>query len=113
MKNLNLLRLVILLIMSLKCVNSFSQNVNSNNNNQIGFIQLQTELQGKFQIQMIGTRAQPAISQELLLEIKNRQNQTETVYFDYKPTIRIMILSKNEVTNGLIISPEEEIIYIN
>lgn len=113
MKNLNSMRLIILLIMSVNSMNSFSQNVNSNGNDPTGFVQLQTELQGKFQIQMIGTRAQPAISQELLNEIKNLQHQTEKVFFDYKPAIRIMILSKDEVSNGIIIPQEEAIIYIN
>lgn len=113
MKNLNRVRLVILLIMSISCLNSFSQNVISTSNDQTDFVQLQAELQGKFQIQMIGTRAQPAISEELLEEIKSRQSQSEKVFFDYKANIRIMILSKEEVSNGIIISTEESILYLN
>lgn len=113
MKKPNYLRLVILLVISIISVNVYSQNTNSNNQANTDFIQLQEDLHGKFQIQMIGTRAQPAISQELLVEIKNRQSQSEKVFFDYKPNIRIMILSKEEVSNGNVISIEESIIYVN
>lgn len=110
---MNRKKLLILVCILLNGFVSFSQSDASFASSQTEFYQLQSELNGKFQTQMIGTRAKPVIPQDLLVEIKNRQKQSERVYFDYKPNIRIMILSKDEVSNGISISEEESIIYIN
>lgn len=92
---------------------AYSQNSDFTDSNQMEFYQLQEEFQGKFQIQMVGTRAKPAIPQNLLQEIRDRQKQSERVYFDFTSKVRIMILSKDEVGNGFLIPEEESIIYIN
>lgn len=88
-----------------------AQNVEQNS--EISFSQLESELQGKYQIQLIGVRTKPEIPQDLLLEIKNRQQQSERVYYDYRPHYRVLILSKDEVMNGTLIPQEEKIAYFN
>lgn len=90
---------------------SFSQNVE--NPPSQSFYVLAEELHGKYQIQMLGVRTKPMIPQELLIEIKERQQQSERVFFQYKETIRIMILSKDEILNGQVISDDDHIIYFN
>lgn len=90
---------------------SFSQN--SVNASTMTISELVENSHGKYQIQMLGIRTKPAIEQELLIEILDKQLDSERVYFQYKENIRIMILSKDEILNGQIISDEEFIVYLN
>lgn len=128
MKKLNSMKLTTLLVISAINLFAYSQNTgaNSNNftpiqptpnsssyNNTDSIVELVNSLQGNYQIQMLGIRSNPAIEQSLLMEIKNKQKTSERVYFQYKENIRIMILSKEEILNGTIISDEEFIIYLN
>lgn len=128
MKKLNSMKLATLLVISTINLFAYSQNTgaNSNNvtsiqptpnsssyNNTDSFVELVNSLQGNYQIQMLGIRTKPAIEQSLLMEIKEKQLASERVYFQYKENIRIMILSKEEILNGTIISDEEFIIYLN
>ncbi len=90
---------------------SISQN--SGETSPQSFNSLTQELSGKYQIQMIGIRNYPVIPQELLMEIKEKQKQSERVYFFYKENIKIMILSKDEALDGRFISNDEFILYFN
>lgn len=68
---------------------------------------------GMYQIQMIGTRAKPMISNDLLELVKANQLQSTKAYLLYRENIKIMILSKDEMETGVFVNKEEHIIYIN
>lgn len=117
MRKLKLLPLT-LTIIGLFILNSVFSQENTyeitNNKNSQNEIQLLTkELKGIYQIQMIGIRSKPTIPQDLLIEIKQKQKKSERVYFDYKKNIKIMILSKDEIMKGEMISDDNYIIYKN
>ena len=76
-------------------------------------IELSDALEGSFQFQMINHRSQPAYNTDLLEKISNKQKQNERVSFFYKGNIRILILSKNEIQNGITFSQDEKVIYVN
>ena len=75
--------------------------------------ELSTSLDGVFQIQMINNRRQPSYDTELLVKIKDDQQENERVSFFYKSNIRILILSKQEVQSGMKITDDQKIIYLN
>jgi preprotein translocase subunit SecG len=75
--------------------------------------ELNTALDGVFQFQMIGIRSNPAYDTSLLVQISNEQKQSERVTFYYKNNIRVEILSKDEVQNGVVFSPNDRVIYVN
>lgn len=75
--------------------------------------QLTSELDGVFQIQMIGIRTQPMIDTELLKRIKLEQKDNEIFSFYHTSDIRIIIKSKTDVAQGRLFTEEEIISYIN
>lgn len=75
--------------------------------------QLMDELEGTYQIQMINSRAKPAIDTDLLESIKANQKDAKEVTFMYKPNIQIVVKSKQDVQQGKTFTKEEKIIYIN
>lgn len=75
--------------------------------------QLLTELDGIYQIQLINSRAKPAISTEMLQFIKNNQQDSEQVTIQYTSIIRIVILPRDAVNNGQQFLQEEQITYIS
>lgn len=91
-------------------VDKINAQENTTTNN---FIELQQTTAGLFQIQMIGIRTQPSISNDLLELVLSNQQQSTRAHFQYKENIRLEILSKDEVLNGTKFSEEEKIIYIN
>lgn len=80
---------------------------------KIAFYNLEQELRGIYQFQMIGVRTKPYITNEILTEIKARQEQSSNVYYTINPTIRVLILSKDNVSQGTVIPDDELITYLN
>lgn len=66
---------------------------------------------GTYQIQMIDTRSLPSIPLELIKTIEEKRHDIKTIYFYYKPDIRIKILSRKEIENKKL-EKDEKIIYI-
>lgn len=77
------------------------------------YYQLEQEVMGMYQIQMISTRSKPMISTDLLELVKTNQLQSSKAYFLYRENIKIMILSKDEMATGVFVNNDEHIIYIN
>lgn len=77
------------------------------------FLNLEQELDGVYQIQMVNSRMKPMITTEMLETIKEQQSETGEVVFFYKETIRIVIKSKQDINAGLTFAENEHIIYIN
>ena len=96
---------------------SFSQEVNPSSQEVISsknaHYQLMEELVGIYQIQMINIRLTPTIDTDLLNRIKGEQKEDEQVTFVHKENIRINILSKSQVMNGVKFPENQIIIYIN
>lgn len=95
------------------CVLFLSSNSIAQTSDKQQHIELNNALDGVFQFQMIGIRSQPAYDTDLLIEISNEQKQSQRVTFYYKNNIRVEILSKDEVQNGLVFSQDEKVIYVN
>jgi hypothetical protein len=77
------------------------------------YAELENELKGAYQIQMLGVRTKPIISNDLLEQVKLQQQQTSRVFVYHREHIRIEVLSKDEMANGTLFSQEEMIIYLN
>jgi hypothetical protein len=109
--NLNRGLTIFILLLSL-CFNSkncFGQVADTTNN----YFQLEQETMGIYQIQMIGVRTKPSISNDLLELVLTNQLQSSRSIFLYRDHIRIEILSKDEFANGVKFSAEELIRYVN
>lgn len=87
----------------------FAQEVETTNK----YYQLEEETKGIYQIQMIGVRTKPSISNDLLEMVLTNQQQSSRSTFLYREHIRIEILSKDEVANGSKFSSDELITYVN
>jgi hypothetical protein len=74
-------------------------------------LSLQRELKGVFQIQMVGVRTKPAISTDLFERVRAEQLQSSQVIFMYGDNMRIVVLSKDEVTSGNLFSDDDLILY--
>ncbi len=72
-----------------------------------------TDLQGCYQLQMIGTRQKPSIDTQLLERIKLEQKLSAETTFFYTPNIRVLILSKQSIAAGEKLDPENQIVYLN
>lgn len=75
--------------------------------------QLSYELDGVYQIQMIGIRTKPMVDTDLLKKIKAEQKENELSSFYHTSNIKIVIKSKNDVAEGRLFTSEEIISYIN
>ena len=72
---------------------------------------LKIELAGTYQCIVINTRSMPAITTEMLEYIKSNRHLTEQVIYQYSPSLEILILSKNEVDQNLLIPENERTVY--
>ncbi len=77
------------------------------------YYELENELRGAYQIQMLGVRTKPSISNDLLEQVKLHQQQSSRTFLNYREHIRVEIISKDEMNNGIVFTPEELIIYLN
>lgn len=59
--------------------------------------QLSIELNGTYQVQMINTRALPTFDMELLVQVKNKRLQSDTLYIPVSEIQRIMVLPKDVI----------------
>jgi len=107
-KCLSLKKGLFLIGVMLFSLNSIAQTSDTQQYNE-----LSSALDGVFQIQMVGIRNKPSYDTSLLVEINSKQKQSQRVVFFYKNNIRIEVLSKDEVQNGLIFSQDEKVIYVN
>ena len=92
-------------------VSGYSQE-NYSEQHQIHY-QLESELEGSYQIEMIGIRSKPIIDTDLLKRIKAEQKKSESASFYFKDNIRIVIKSKDEVASGSLFTQEEKVKYIS
>ena len=77
------------------------------------FLELKSELEGTYQIQMIGTRAKPAIDSDHFLKINKLRKEDEDTYYYVSDKVRFLILSDNKISSGSLIDNESRIIYVN
>lgn len=75
------------------------------------YTEMTSVAEGTYQIQMVDTRSLPSIPLELIKTIEEKRHDTKTIYFYYKPDIRIKILSRKEIENKKL-EKDEKIIYI-
>lgn len=97
-------------LFSLLSINSFSQENQTLTKQE--YIDLRTELDGVYQIQMINSRNKPALNSMDLLKIKELQKQNERVTLDISENVRVLILSKDDIAGNVRFTEEEKIIYI-
>ncbi|MDX1653155.1 MAG: hypothetical protein R3277_11720 [Brumimicrobium sp.] len=67
------------------------------------------ELKGVYQIQLDNPRLQPMISTELLEKVKENQKESVQNSFEYK-SMKIVIKSKKEVSQGVLFDPSEFVV---
>jgi hypothetical protein len=101
--------LVLLFFLGYNSNNCYAQETVATNN----YYQLEEETMGIYQIQMIGVRTKPSISNDLLELVLSNQQQSVRSTFLYRDHIRIEVLSKDEVASGIKFSAEELITYVN
>ena len=58
---------------------------------------LNDQLEGTWQIQMVGTRSQPIIPIDLIERIEAVRSNSEVTYFYFDPVIRIMVLPFEQI----------------
>lgn len=73
---------------------------------------LQKEIRGTYQIQMLGTRKQPAVPLELIQQIENNRKENEVSYINYCSDYRIMVLPRNRISSDSFI-PIQPITFIS
>lgn len=61
-------------------------------------VALNDQLEGTWQIQMVGTRSQPIIPIDLIERVEAIRSKTEVKYFYFDQEIRIMVLPENEIS---------------
>lgn len=69
---------------------------------------LETALTGVFQVQLDNPRLKPMISTDLLEQVRDSQQQSNAVLFNYK-SMRILVVSKDDELSGNLI-PENQFV---
>lgn len=102
------------LLISLIAFSVFTQEVISMSGDDAkkAFLEQKKELDGVFQVQFIKVRGKLALTSKLLNFIKENQKDTEDVIVNYSKTIRLVILSKQNVINNNLFSESEKVIYV-
>jgi hypothetical protein len=97
------------------CLFLFDTNAQSVNGSETikEHLSLQDQVKGIFQIQMVGVRTKPALTNELYERVLKEQKQSEQVSFMYTDSIRIVILSKDDINSVGRFSDDDLIIYTN
>jgi hypothetical protein len=85
--------LAFLLLITFNCSHAQSQSENDDN------LVSKTEL-GKYQIQIVNSRLQPYIPGDIDEIVFNNRKENERVYISLSDIIRIMILSKQEISSA-------------
>lgn len=74
---------------------------------------LQKEVKGTYQIQVIGSRAKPAIPLELFRTIDEKRDPEEVVYHEMSDRMRIKILPEKQIESSDFEGVEERIVHIS
>lgn len=89
-------KLIVLLCFMIVSVTTYAQS-HLTEEQVIQYTQLAQELEGTFQIQMIDTRATPAITLDLFPQIAELRHESEVTYLNVNPSMRIMILPLSSI----------------
>ena len=73
---------------------------------------LGSKIEGTFQIQMLDTRSKPTFELSLYKDIYDKRKNSENVYYNVNPNMRILILSK-KVIESIDFNSIERVIYIS
>ncbi len=65
----------------------------------VALTKLQKEIEGTYQIQMLGTRKQPIVPLEVIRLIEDKRKENEIYYINYCPDYRIMVLPRNRISS--------------
>ncbi len=74
--------------------------------------ELKQELEGTYQIQMMGTRARPSIPMEVFGKIRSKRKEQEATYHSVDENTRIKILPRERIDEEDFQGVEERIVYI-
>ena len=88
----------------------YSQTNSANETNIAEYKQLQSSLDGYYQIQIVNSRAKPTVSFDLLKEIKAKREETQDSFIQVRPDIKVLVLGKNEPAQFA--DPKDRIVYI-
>ena len=66
-------------------------------------------MRGVFQVQLDNPRLTPMISTDLLEQVRDNQQQSSPVFFDYK-SMRVRVISKDEQLTGALIPASQFVI---
>lgn len=100
--------LLVLILVSFQCLSQAELTKQEVQN----LLNLKTEVEGTFQIEMINTRSLPTIPLIAYKEIEMRRNKSEVVYYQLNETTRIKIFPLDQIKDPNFGFPEE-VIYIN
>ena len=104
-------KVVLVFCLSLLSIVGYSQKEYTQE--QIQEIQdLNAQIEGTYQIQVIDSRKQPALPFELAKIVEEKRSQTETVYHYLDSNIRILILPENQMKRNKF-TKDEKLIYIS
>lgn len=65
---------------------------------------------GTYQFQITETKTQPVFSDEILIEVESKRQQSETVYITISPGVVVMIPSRDAIESPAFV-PLEEVVY--
>jgi hypothetical protein len=74
---------------------------------------LQKDLKGTYQIQVIGSRAKPAIPLALYRTIDEKRDPEEVVYHEMSERMRVKILPEKQIQSSDFEGVEERIVHIS
>lgn len=100
--------LLVLILVSFQCLSQAELTEQEIQN----LLNLKTEVEGTYQIEMINTRSLPTIPLIAYKEIEMRRNKSEVVYYQLNENTRIKIFPIDQIKDPNFRYPEE-VIYIN
>lgn len=62
---------------------------------------------GTYQFQITETKSQPVFSDEILIEVEQKRQQSETVYMTISPGVVVMIPSRDAIESPSFVALEE------
>jgi hypothetical protein len=65
---------------------------------------------GTYQFQISETKTKPVFSDEILIEVEQKRQQSETVYLNISPGVVVMIPSRDAIDSPTFV-PLEEVVY--